>query len=131
MADKNPGAGKYYKRETNGRQVSENLPLASMHNNWARKFSGKTSPTELAKEMEDKDVTKLERLKKSIAASKAKKSSMTKGDSIPTGARRKSNSFVDIDDMLGNVQKYGRKFTGPKGSTGTSYTLPRKPKGKK
>jgi hypothetical protein len=56
---------------------------------------------------------------------------MPKGDSIPTGARRKSNSFVDIDDMLGNVQKYGRKFTGPKGSTGTSYTLPRKPKGKK
>ena len=74
---------------------------------------------------------KLQNLKKSIAAAKAKKAAMPKGDSIPTGPRNKPNSFVDIDDILGNVQKYGRKFTGPKGSTGTSYTLPRKPKGKK
>lgn len=74
---------------------------------------------------------KLDNLKKKIAAAKAKKAAMPKGDSIPTGERRKPNPFVDIDDILGNVQKYGRKFTAPKGKTGTSYTLPRKPKGKK
>jgi len=74
---------------------------------------------------------KLDNLKKKIAEAKARKAAMPKGDAMPSGERRKPNPFVDIDDILGNVQKYGRKFTAPKGKTGTSYTLPRKPKGKK
>lgn len=74
---------------------------------------------------------KLDNLKKMIAAAKAKKAAKPKGDDIPSGPRRKPNPFVDIDDPAANVAKYGRKFTAPKGKTGTSYTLPRKPKGKK
>jgi len=74
---------------------------------------------------------KLDNLKKMIAAAKAKKAAMPKGDKIPDGERRKSNPFVDITDPAANVARYGRKFTGPKGRTGTSFVLPRKPKGKK
>jgi hypothetical protein len=74
---------------------------------------------------------KFDSLKKSIAEAKAKKSAKSKGDPMPSGERRKSNPFVDVDDAMSNVQKYGRKFKGPKGSTGTSYTIPSKKKGKK
>jgi hypothetical protein len=55
MADKNPGEGKYYTRATKGKPVRENMIGASLFNAEARQKTGKTSPTELAKEMEKSD----------------------------------------------------------------------------
>jgi hypothetical protein len=80
--------------------------------------------------MMDGSDKKYDALKKVLVAKKAAKDKK-KGDPMPTGERRKSNSFVDVNDPKGNVAKYGRKFTGPKGSTGTSYTIPSKKKGMK
>ena len=54
----------------------------------------------------------------------------SKDDVISQGPRSKSNPFVDVNDPKGNVARYGRKFTAPKGKTGTSYTIPSKKKGK-
>ena len=127
MDNKNPGEGKYYTRPTKGKPVREDIIGASLSNAEARKKGDKTSPTKLAKDMEKSDV-KRAALKKVLAAKK--KSAKSKGDPMPSGERRKSNPFVDVDDAMSNVQKYGRKFKGPKGSTGTSYTIPSKKKGK-
>ena len=75
---------------------------------------------------------RFEEMLKKIAAMKAKKKNKTStGDPIPSGPRNKSNPFVSLDDPKGNVARYGRKFTAPKGNTGTSYTIPSKKKGKK
>ena len=75
---------------------------------------------------------KFDSLKRAIAEAKAKKKNKTStGDPIPSGPRIKSNPFVSLDDRKGNVARYGREFTAPKGSTGTSYTIPSKKKGKK
>lgn len=73
---------------------------------------------------------RFEEMLKKIAAMKAKKKAAS-GDPMPSGDRNKSNPFVDVDDPKGNVARYGRKFTAPKGNTGTSYTIPSKKKGKK
>lgn len=75
---------------------------------------------------------RLENLASKIAKSKmGKKKSSKVGDDMPKGKPNKPNPFVDIDDQAANVARYGRKFTGPKGSKGTSYVLPKKSKGKK
>ena len=80
--------------------------------------------------MMDGSDKKFEALKKMLVAKKSSKKKDSKGDVIPQGPRSKSNSFVDVNDPKGNVAKYGRKFTAPKGKTGTSYTIPSKKKGK-
>jgi hypothetical protein len=80
--------------------------------------------------MMDGSDKKYDALKKVLVAKKAAKDK-NKGDVIPQGPRSKSNPFVDVNDPKGNVAKYGRKFTAPKGKTGTSYTIPSKKKGMK
>jgi hypothetical protein len=80
--------------------------------------------------MMDGSDKKYDALKKVLVAKKAAKDK-NRGDVIPQGERRKSNSFVDVNDPKGNVARYGRKFTAPKGKTGTSYTIPSKKKGMK
>ena len=73
---------------------------------------------------------KLDNLKKAIAMMKAKKRKPIKdADESTSKGRNKSNPFVDINDPEGNVKKYGREFTAPKGRKGTSYSMGRK-KGK-
>jgi hypothetical protein len=129
MADKNPGEGKYYTRDPKGKPVREDIIGAALYNAEARQKGDKTSPTELAKNMEKSDA-KRAALKKVLVAKKAAKDK-NKGDVIPQGPRSKSNPFVDVNDPKGNVARYGRKFTAPKGKTGTSYTIPSKKKGMK
>jgi hypothetical protein len=74
---------------------------------------------------------KLDNLKKAIAAKKANQSTSNalppKDDpSYEMGTRRSSGIPVDLNDPEGNVRKFGRTFTAPKGRTATSFSMGRK-----